>query len=105
MKFLLRIFSIIVALFVTFGASAQSNDPSVKWKGEIKELGENTYELLLEGTVREGWHTYDLHSSYSSTYIDLAESVGITLDGEPYEVTESKKVEADGEVHGEYYDD
>ena len=103
MKFLLRIFSVIVALFVTFGASAQSNDPSVKWKGEIKELGENTYELLLEGTVREGWHTYDLHSSYSSTYIDLAESVGITLDGEPYEVTESKKVEADGEVHGEYY--
>ena len=103
MKFLLRIFSVIVALFVTFGASAQSNDPSVKWKGEIKELGENTYELLLEGTVREGWHTYDLHSSYSSTYIDLAESVGITFDGEPYEVTESKKVEADGEVHGEYY--
>ena len=54
MKFLLRIFSVIVALFVTFGASAQGNDPSVKWKGEIKELGENTYELLLEGTVREG---------------------------------------------------
>ena len=103
MKFLLRLFSIFAALLISFGVSAQNSDPSVKWKGEIKELGENTYELLLEGTVREGWHTYDLHSSYSSTYIDLAESVGITLDGEPYEVTESKKVEADGEVHGEYY--
>ncbi len=103
MNFLLRLFSIIATLFVTFGASAQSSDPSVKWKGEIKELGENAYELLLEGTVREGWHTYDLHSSYSSTYIDLAESNGITFDGEPYEITPSKKVEADGEVHGEYY--
>ncbi len=103
MKFLLRLFSVVAALFVTFGASAQSNDPSVKWKGEVKELGENAYELLLEGTVREGWHTYDLHSSYSSTYIDLAESSGITFDGEPYEVTPSKRVEADGEAHGEYY--
>lgn len=103
MKFLLRLFSIFAALLISFGVSAQNSDPSVKWKGEIKELGENAYELLLEGTVRKGWHTYDLHSSYSSTYIDLAESVGITFDGEPYEVTESKKVEADGEVHGEYY--
>lgn len=103
MKFLLRIFSIIVALLISFGVSAQNSDPSVKWKGEIKELGENAYELLLEGTVREGWHTYDLHSSYSSTYIDLTESNGITFDGEPYEITPSKKVEADGEVHGEYY--
>ena len=103
MKFLLRLFSILFAVFASFSVSAQDNDPSVKWKGEVRSLGDNAYELLLEGTVREGWHTYDLHSSYSSTYIDLAESVGITFDGEPYEVTESKKVEADGEVHGEYY--
>ena len=104
MKFLLRLFSALLALFVAFGASAQdNNDPSVVWKGEVKSVGDNRYELVLEGTVREGWHTYDLHSSYSSTYIDLSESVGITLEGEAYEVTPSKKVEADGEVHGEYY--
>ncbi len=103
MKFLLRIFSIIAALFMVSGAMAQNSDPSVKWKGEVKELGDNAYELLLEGTVREDWHTYDLHSSYSSTYIDFSESVGITFDSEPYEVTPAKKVEADGEVHGEYY--
>ncbi len=103
MNFLLRLFSIFAALLISFGVSAQNSNPSVKWKGEVKELGDNAYELLLEGTVREGWHTYDLHSSYSSTYIDLAESVGITFDGEPYEVTPSKRVEADGEVHGEYY--
>lgn len=103
MKFLLRIFSTLLAVVLSFGASAQDNGPSVRWKGEVKSLGDNTYELLLKGTVREGWHTYDLHSSYSSTYIDLSESVGITFDGEAYEVTPSKKVEADGEVHGEYY--
>ena len=103
MNFLLRLFSVFAALLISFGVSAQNSNPSVKWKGEVKELGDNAYELLLEGTVREGWHTYDLHSSYSSTYIDLAESVGITFDGEPYEVTPSKRVEADGEVHGEYY--
>ncbi len=103
MKFFVRMFTTLAALFLSFGAVAQSGNPSVQWKGEVKELGDNAYELLLEGTVREGWHTYDLHSSYSSTYIDLSESVGITFDGEPYEVTPAKKVEADGEVHGEYY--
>ena len=103
MKFLLRIFSALVAVFVAFGASAQDNTPSVEWKGEVKSLGGDAYELLLEGTVREGWHTYDLHSSYSSTWFEFAPGAGVVLDGEPYEVTESKKVEAEGEVHGEYY--
>ena len=103
MKFLLRLFSILFAVFASFSASAQNNSPSVTWKGEVRPLGDNAYELLLEGTVREGWHTYDLHSSYSSTWFEFAPGEGVVLDGEPYEVTESKKVEADGEVHGEYY--
>ena len=100
MKFLLRMFTALVAVFVAFGASAQDT-PSVEWKGEVKALGGDAYELLLEGAVREGWHTYDLHSSYSSTWFEFAPGEGVELEGEPYEVTPSKKVEADGEVHGE----
>jgi Thiol:disulfide interchange protein len=39
--------------------TAQVKNP-VKWKIDIKESGNNAYDLIFNATIGEGWHLYDL---------------------------------------------
>ena len=51
-------------LFLTFicciwTAKAQIEEP-VQWKGSVKELGNDKYELVMTGTLESDWHIYDM---------------------------------------------
>ena len=84
-----------------FGVSAQEESvTTVDWTVTAKPLDGNQYELVFDGEVLPEWHTYDLHSDYSSTEIFFEEGSGYTLLGEPYEINESHRTE-DG--MGEYF--
>ena len=51
-------------LFLTFicciwTAKAQIEEP-VQWKGSVKAVGDDQYELVMTGTIENGWHVYDM---------------------------------------------
>ena len=100
MKFLVRILAVMTAVTMTWSVSAQDG-PTVTWKTETNSLGDGVYEVVLKGKVLPEWHTYDLHSGYSSTVVELQQGEGYTLDGEPYEVNEAERNEDVGEYYGE----
>ena len=99
MKFFVRILFAAVAVLFCFGANAQN--PTVEWTCSTKALGDALYEIVFEGKVADGWHTYDLNSGPSSTSVEIEAGEGFTLEGDPYEINES--VKADGV--GEYFDE
>lgn len=55
MKFKNWLFFIAIFLFST--ASAQIKNP-VKFKFDVKEVGDNQYEAVLSATMESGWHIY-----------------------------------------------
>ncbi len=55
MKFRNWIFFLALFLFST--ASAQIKNP-VKFKFDVKEVGDNQYEAVLSATMESGWHIY-----------------------------------------------
>lgn len=55
MKF--RNWFLVITLFLFGTISAQIKNP-VKFKFDVKEVGENQYEAVLSGTLEKGWHIY-----------------------------------------------
>jgi thiol:disulfide interchange protein DsbD len=49
-------FLLLTILFYTNG-TAQILDP-VKWKSKIEKVSETEFNLILEGTIENGWHLY-----------------------------------------------
>jgi len=49
----------IFFLLLAGSLTAQVKNP-VKWKIDIKESGNNAYDLIFNATIGEGWHLYDL---------------------------------------------
>ena len=49
----------IFLLLLAGSLTAQVKNP-VKWKIDIKESGNNAYDLIFNATIGEGWHLYDL---------------------------------------------
>ena len=97
----MRMWVVLIAATAFWGvASAQTDEPTVRWSAELKSSDDGLWEIVFDGKVAEGWHTYDLHSEYSSTFIDFAADGGYTLEGEPYEINEPVRTED----AGEYYD-
>lgn len=99
MKSFMRILAVLAAIMMNWSVSAQDGAPTVTWKAESKSLGNGIYEIVLDGKVLDEWHTYDLHSGYSSTAIDFQSGEGFTLDGEPYEINKAVRNDDVGEYH------
>lgn len=99
MKSFMRILAVLAAIMMNWSVSAQDGSPTVTWKAESKSLGNGIYEIVLDGKVLDEWHTYDLHSGYSSTAIDFQSGEGFTLDGEPYEINKAVRNDDVGEYH------
>lgn len=91
-----RFAAIAAALFVVFGAGAQ---PTVRWSDSTTATGDGVYEITFTGRILDGWHTYDLHSGFSSTVVAFEPSEGVELVGEPFE--KSAAVRHYDEVFGE----
>ncbi len=48
---------LVIILFLFGTLSAQIKNP-VKFKFDVKDVGENQYEAILSGTLESGWHIY-----------------------------------------------
>lgn len=91
-KILLSLISVFLPLAFAFG---QSPETTVRWQSKIANAGEDIYELILDGTLADGWHTYGLDHEFSATTVQFESLIGCELSGNTYEI--SKSVERDGE--------
>ncbi len=91
-KILLSLVSVFLPLAFAF---SQSPETTVRWQSKIANAGEDIYELILDGTLAEGWHTYGLDHEFSATTVQFESLIGCELSGNTYEI--SKSVERDGE--------
>ncbi len=49
--------SFLVSMF-SFLGFAQSDENPVVWSQEVNQISDTEYELVLKGTIHEGWHVY-----------------------------------------------
>ena len=77
---------------------------TVQWSDSTAAVGDSVYEITFTGRILDGWHTYDLHSGFSSTVIAFEPSEGVELMGDPFEkvAAERRFDEIFGEEIGEY---
>ena len=76
---------------------------TVQWSDSTAAVGDGVYEITFTGRILDGWHTYDLHSGFSSTVIAFEPSEGVELVGDPFEkvAAERRFDEIFGEEIGE----
>ncbi|MEG1645455.1 MAG: protein-disulfide reductase DsbD family protein [Alistipes sp.] len=79
-KFLL--FGLLLSLFVT---TVKAQENIVRWTNSVEQTGEGTYRLLLQATIIDGWHMYDLgpysDAGPTATVINFTPTAGVTLVG------------------------
>lgn len=77
---------------------------TVQWSESTAAVGDGAYEITFTGRILDGWHTYDLHSGFSSTVVTLEPSDGVEPVGEPFEKTAAERHfdEIFGEEIGQY---
>jgi hypothetical protein len=52
-----KLFFILLSIFITALASAQSLNP-VSWSFNSKKISDNVYEIQMTATIQQGWHLY-----------------------------------------------
>lgn len=53
-----HLFPLFFVFLVSLGLYAQNDENPVLWSHEAKQLSETEYELIIKGTIFEGWHVY-----------------------------------------------
>lgn len=102
-----KFFLFLIIIFSQF-FSAQIKNP-VKFKYDVKDLGNNQYEAILSGSIEKGWHVYSKDLPPDSgipTEMKLSSKEGIELIGKIIEV--GKKHDEFSEAFGArivYYSD
>ncbi|MBC7555701.1 MAG: thioredoxin family protein [Chryseobacterium sp.] len=82
-----KLFFFLVLIFTQF-FSAQIKDP-VKFKYDVKDLGNNQYEAVLTTSIEKGWHIYSKDLPADSgipTEMKLTSTEGIDLVGKVTEI-------------------
>ena len=64
---------------------------TVQWSDSTAAVGDSVYEITFTGRILDGWHTYDLHSGFSSTVIAFEPSEGVELVGDSFEKVASER--------------
>lgn len=86
-----KIATTALLLMAVIVAAAQPT-VTVRWNSTVVPAGDdNAYEITFTGKILEGWHTYDLHSDFSSTVVTFEPAEGVELLGEPFEKVPSKR--------------
>lgn len=65
---------------------AQNFEPTVTWKVSQGKNDGNLTEIIFDGTIASGWHTYGIDHKASPTTIEFTELTGCTLEGGLYEL-------------------
>ena len=73
----------------------QAPDETVTWKVSQGKTENGLCEIIFDGTIANGWHTYSVDHEYTPTEVTFTDPKGYTLEGGLYEILPSK--ELDGE--------
>lgn len=72
----------LMVLLFTFGFQAAAQDASASWKAAVNKVEDSIYELVLTGTIEDGFYTHPLTDKYSAPELTLegVELVGATVE-------------------------
>jgi len=57
MKFIQKLYVLIVAMFIVGTGFGAIDDP-ITWKSYSNELGDDQFEIVIEAKIEKGWHLY-----------------------------------------------
>ena len=73
----------------------QAPEETVTWKVSQGKTENGLCEIIFDGTIAQGWHTYSVDHELTPTEVSFTDPKGYTLEGGLYEILPSK--ELDGE--------
>ena len=73
----------------------QAPEETVTWKVSQGKTENGLCEIIFDGTIAQGWHTYSVDHELTPTEVTFTNPKGYTLEGGLYEILPSK--ELDGE--------
>lgn len=73
----------------------QAPEETVTWKVSQGKTENGLCEIIFDGTIAQGWHTYSVDHELTPTEVTFTDPEGYTLEGGLYEILPSK--ELDGE--------
>ena len=73
----------------------QAPEETVTWKVSQGKTENGLCEIIFDGTIAQGWHTYSVDHELTPTEVTFTDPNGYTLEGGLYEILPSK--ELDGE--------
>ena len=73
----------------------QAPEETVTWKVSQGKTENGLREIIFDGTIAQGWHTYSVDHELTPTEVTFTDPKGYTLEGGLYEILPSK--ELDGE--------
>lgn len=85
-KSLKFIAGIALSIMSAVPALAQNFEPTVSWKVSQGKVDGNLTEIIFDGTIASGWHTYGIDHKASPTTIEFTDLTGCTLEGGLYEL-------------------
>ncbi len=74
---------------------AQNFEQTVTWKVKQGETKDGLTEVVFDGTIADGWHTYGIHHKASATTVEFTEISSCTLSGDLYETLPKQIYEGD----------
>ncbi len=74
---------------------AQNFEQTVTWKVKQGETKDGLTEVVFDGTIADGWHTYGIHHKASATTVEFTEISACTLSGDLYETLPKQIYEGD----------
>lgn len=74
---------------------AQNFEPTVTWKVSQGKNDGNLTEIIFDGTIASGWHTYGIDHKASPTTIEFTDLTGCTLEGGLYELLPKSEYNGD----------
>ncbi|WP_373019336.1 protein-disulfide reductase DsbD domain-containing protein, partial [Muriicola sp.] len=91
--------SLLTILMLSVASMAQEGEDPVQWTQELISTGEGEYELVMKGSIAEGWHVY---SQFTAEGGSLPSEFTYVNAGEEYELVggtlESKTQKAYSEI-------
>lgn len=74
---------------------AQNFEPTVTWKVKQGNTENGLTEIVLDGEIASGWHTYGIHHKASATTVDFTDVSGCSLSEGLYELLPKQIYEGD----------
>ena len=85
----------IALLMCAVPVLAQNFEQTVTWKVKQGETKDGLTEVVFDGTIADGWHTYGIHHKASATTVEFTDISGCSLSGDLYEPLPKQTYEGD----------